>query len=140
MTIDWLRVNLKGCFDSGQAYVACSRGKSLTSMTVKNFDIHEIKTSEKVKYFYKALSNDSNPYTPTWSDTIAEFDMKYRRRKKLMRFYKDRKCDVCGAQCVVRRVKKKNYNEGKLFVACPNGNSMERYHYFDWLPINRYQP
>ncbi len=47
--------NLRGCFENGQAYVACSRGRSLNSMEVENFNVQEIKTSENVKAFYKSL-------------------------------------------------------------------------------------
>ena len=37
MTIDLLRVNLDGCFAPGQAYVACSRGRSADTMCVEGF-------------------------------------------------------------------------------------------------------
>ena len=140
MTIDWLHVNLKGCFANGQAYVACSRGESLKSMTVKNFDFHEIKTSESVKRFYKSLSGGCEPYTTTWCDTIEAFDNACKLKKELEKRYKDKRCEWCGARCFIRQVKKKNYNKGKFFVACPEGNSGQRNHHFEWIPVKSRHP
>lgn len=73
MTIDWLKVDLQGCFDFGQAYVACSHGRSLKSMVVKNFSLQEIKVSEKVQKFYNSLKH-GELYSGTWKDSIYTFD------------------------------------------------------------------
>ena len=136
MTIDWLHVNLKGCFENGQAYVACSRGRSLESMEVQNFNIHEIKTSKSVKEFYKSLSGSCKPYTATWVDSLEAFDALRKRKKELVRKYKDKRCDWCGALCNVQQVRKKNCNEGRFFVACSNRNIGERNHHFEWIPTH----
>lgn len=133
MTIDWLHVNLKGCFENGQAYVACSRGKSLESMEVANFDIDEIRTSAKVKEFYQSLNRSSKPYTTTWADSISAFDTMRKQKKDMKRRYKHKRCQLCGALCRVHQVKKKNQNEGRFFVSCTNNNHGERNHHFEWI-------
>lgn len=134
MTIDWLHVDLKGCFENGQAYVACSRGRSLESIEVLNFDINEIRTSGKVKEFYQSLNNNfSKPYTNTWADSIAAFDTMRKQRNELTRRYKDKRCEWCGAICRVHQVKKRNHNEGRFFVGCTNSNNGERNHHFEWI-------
>ena len=130
MTIDLLHVNLNGCFAPGQAYVACSRGRSLKSMTVVNFNPNEIKTSKKVQKFYKLLNTDA-PYSQTWSDTIAEFDKsqkdKHQLKKRMKQRYKDDKCPNCFARCNVNQAKK----DGRWFIAC----SVVYGHFFQWVPV-----
>jgi hypothetical protein len=67
--IEFLHVDLLNCFAVGQAYVACSRGKCIKSMTVKHFKPTEVKTSKKVTAFYEAAKN-GKPYTGgMWSDS-----------------------------------------------------------------------
>jgi hypothetical protein len=132
MTIDLLHVDLKGCFAPGQAYVACSRGRSLKSMTVVNFDPNEIKTSKKVQKFYKSLNTDA-PYSQTWSDTIAEFDKyqkdKHQLKKRMEEQYMNEVCrePTCFAPCVVNQAKK----NGRWFIAC----SAVYGHFFQWVPV-----
>ena len=132
MTIECLHVDLADCFAIGQAYVACSRGKCLNSMTVKNFKQTEIKTSEKVKAFYAAVKNKKS-YGGTWSDTIEEFDENTRRENDKKREMKQHynnvtRCSKCGVKCVVNQIKtNKNGNQGKYFISCPDSNG-ERGH------------
>jgi len=128
MTIECLFVNLAHCFAIGQAYVACSRGKCLNSMTVKRFKSTEIKTSEKVRNFYCAVSKGKPYLGGTWSDTIAEFDKAAKKEMKKMKQMKKRynsavSCGVCGTMCAVRQIKtNRNNNQGKYFISCTAAN------------------
>ena len=72
MTIDLLHVDLADCFAPGQAYVACSRGRSVTSMYVTNFSRHEIKTSDLVTRFYASFRDSKQYSVPKWIDSITE--------------------------------------------------------------------
>jgi len=127
MTIECLRVNLTDCFAIGQAYVACSRGKCLNSMTVENFKPSEIKTSKKVKNFYHAISS-GKPYTGGfWSDTIAKFDEGLKvdmvKKMEMKKHYNNTVCCLCGTMCVVNQIKtNRNNNRGRFFISCPNAN------------------
>lgn len=144
MTIEYLHVDLANCFAIGQAYVACSRGKCLESMNVKNFKLSEIKTSDTVKKFYQAV-NSGKPYTgPTWHDTIAAFDEKAKidfEKQKVMKasYSNTKRCDNCGTVCVVNQIRTdKNGNQGKYFLSCPNSQG-ERGHTWElvnMLPLN----
>ena len=137
MTIDYLRVNLKGCFSDGQAYVACSRGRSLDSIHVINFHPSEVKASEKVHRFYKSYEEGGTPYTETWRDTIEDFDNRvYHNRKvkeALEKSYKDVRCRSCGQLCVVKQAQtNRNGNQGKWYVQCPDVYSSG--HTFEFVP------
>lgn len=137
MTIDWLLVNLKDCFAPGQAYVACSRGRSLSTMTVQNFKPYEIKTSKTVKEFYKLLLSDK-PYSRVWSDTIAEFDKfvddECTLNKRMEQRYADAVCHLCSMPCVVRKVhSNRNDNCGKWYIRC--SETYSNGHTFEFVPI-----
>lgn len=54
-TLSLVEVDLKKCFEKGQAYVALSRATSRRGLQVKNFDRNRIKASGKVKTFYSSL-------------------------------------------------------------------------------------
>lgn len=137
MTIDWLHVDLKDCFAPGQAYVACSRGRSLRSMTVENFKPYEIKTSKKVQQFYKSLNGDAS-YSLTWSDTIAEFDKvvddEHKLKEHMKQRYQSTVCKLCGLPCVVRKVQSnRNANYGKWFIKC--SDAYRQGHTFDFVQV-----
>ncbi|KAL7542647.1 hypothetical protein ACHAXR_011953 [Thalassiosira sp. AJA248-18] len=139
MTIEWLHINLTDCFAIGQAYVACSRGKCLNTMTVKHFKPSEIKTSEQVKKFYHAVNN-GRPYTGgTWSDTIEQFDKDAKKeieKKKVMRQHYNNSvpCSKCGTMCVVSQIKtNRTNNQGKFFISCPSANGA---HGHTWELVN----
>lgn len=139
MTIDWLSVNLKGCFAPGQAYVACSRGKSLESMTVEEFHPGEIKTSKKVKQFYKSLNSDA-PYSGTWSDAIAEHDKfesdRHTLEKKMELRYKNVICNFCMSPCIVRETRSSNKgNNGRWYIKCPQAENSSRGHRFEFVSV-----
>lgn len=137
MTIECLHVDLTDCFAIGQAYVACSRGKCLESMTVKNFKPSEIKTSKKVKHFYNSVHNQK-PYTgPRWSDTIAAFDEEAKKSMAKMNVmkhhYSNVPCSKCGTKCIVHQIKtNRNNNQGKYFMSCPESKG-ERGHTWELL-------
>eukprot|EP00985_Skeletonema_marinoi_P001093 scaffold446_cov142-Skeletonema_marinoi.AAC.1 len=141
LTIERLLVNLVDCFAVGQAYVACSRGKDMESMTLKNFKPNEIKTSDKVKKFYRSL-NGGDRYTLTWRDTIAEFDRcakeEIQRQKVMNTNHKNTPCEKCCRVCVVRQIQSnRNNNKGKWYVTCPGGDKRDghTWEFVNTLPL-----
>ena len=52
MTIDYLIVDLAGCFAPGQAYTAISRGTQLENMTIRNFSRSSVITNHTVTAFH----------------------------------------------------------------------------------------
>lgn len=57
LSIDFLEIDLKGCFAAGQAYVALSRATSFETLRVRNFNKRCVITSPVVKRFYSQLEN-----------------------------------------------------------------------------------
>ena len=57
MSIDYLEIDLYGCFAHGQAYVALSRARTYENLRVFNFSKKNVITSDKVKDFYKNLES-----------------------------------------------------------------------------------
>lgn len=55
MTIDYLSIDLTGVFEYGMTYVALSRGVSCEHMSVKGFQMKEVKTNPKVLAFDEAV-------------------------------------------------------------------------------------
>lgn len=55
LSIDYLHVDLRGCFASGQAYVAMSRATSFDTIKVTNFTPKCVIVSERVLNFYKEI-------------------------------------------------------------------------------------
>lgn len=124
--------DLSDCFADGQAYVACSRGRSLDTMYVKNFKPTAVKTSKKVITFYKLLKRGEY-YKQTWADTIDEFDRGIReqleKKREMQDAYSNISCDLCGEICVVKQIKSsRNNNQGKWFASCPLGNGFNSGH------------
>ncbi|KAG7363024.1 TPR domain protein [Nitzschia inconspicua] len=54
-TLDYVTVDLKGCFTSGQAYVALSRARTMMGLQIKNFDPKHVQIDPLVSRFYEAL-------------------------------------------------------------------------------------
>lgn len=54
-TLDLVDVDLHGCFDVGQAYVACSRATSLQGLKVSNFFFGCIQADPDAVRFYRSL-------------------------------------------------------------------------------------
>ena len=55
-SIDYLDVDLKDCFEHGQAYVALSRARSASGLRVRNFEQRWVKTHEGAKRFHEVCS------------------------------------------------------------------------------------
>ena len=55
-TLDLVVCDLRGCFTSGQAYVALSRAKSMLGLQIRNFTPSCVSTDPLVESFYRALS------------------------------------------------------------------------------------
>jgi hypothetical protein len=54
-TLDYVVVDLQGCFTSGQAYVALSRARSMLGLQIKNFNPNHVQIDPLVAGFYEAL-------------------------------------------------------------------------------------
>ncbi len=55
--MDCAEVELGGCFDDGQAYVALSRVKDLNGLSLKGTDLSRITVHQSVKKFYETFDN-----------------------------------------------------------------------------------
>ena len=52
-SIDFLDVDLEGCFEHGQAYVALSRARTASGLSIRNFEDRWIKTHAGAKRFHQ---------------------------------------------------------------------------------------
>jgi NAD-dependent DNA ligase len=118
----------------------------LDSMCVVKFKPNEVKTSEKVKEFYR-LQSKKKPYTQTWADTIKEFDRcakeELKKKQDMESAYRHSKCRLCDQPCVVRQIRSnRNNNQGKWFLSCIDGNRVRSGHTWTMLgnSLPREQP
>ncbi len=58
-SLDFVSVDLDGCFETGQAYVALSRARSDAGLSVKNFRPSVVRTDAVAKTFHAAVSRDT---------------------------------------------------------------------------------
>jgi hypothetical protein len=58
-SLDYVSVDLEGCFETGQAYVALSRARSDNGLSVKNFRAQVVRTDAVAKNFHDAVSRDT---------------------------------------------------------------------------------
>ena len=136
--------DLSDCFADGQAYVACSRGRSVKSMQVVKFKPSVVKASKKVILFYQLLKQ-GKPYRQTWADSIDEFDRgireQLRQKKEMEKAYSNSSCDLCGHACVVRKIfSSRNNNKGKWFMSCPIGSGAHSGHTWKLLGFSPPKP
>ena len=110
MTIDLLHVDLSKCFTEGQAYVACSRGRSAATMVVEGFSEDRIMTSDHAKQFYASLKDGKGYNPPTWEVVL-------QTEERMKTQYGGEKCKMCQGVCTVRLIKSGKYR-GKWAVQC----------------------
>mmetsp|Transcript_4059 Transcript_4059/g.7849 ORF Transcript_4059/g.7849 Transcript_4059/m.7849 type:complete len:147 (+) Transcript_4059:634-1074(+) len=118
MTIDLLRVNLDGCFAPGQAYVACSRGRSAELMMVERFSEDKIITSDIVKQFYSSLKSKIEFRPPTWAVILENAKKEPEIKERMVAKYGGEKCWKCQSVCTVYQVKSRGKNHRKWVVQC----------------------
>jgi hypothetical protein len=56
-TLDCAEIDIAGCFDFGQAYVALSRVRNLEGLSIKGTDLSRITAHPAVKTYYESLSS-----------------------------------------------------------------------------------
>ena len=142
MTIELLHVNLNGCFAPGQAYVACSRGRSAETMVVENFSEKGILTSGLVKEFYASLKDETKNFNPpTWAVILEDSQKEPEIMTRLTARYGGDACQNCQSECTVYKVKNHGENKGKWVVQCKANydsfcktRTSERGHTFRYVP------
>ena len=61
-TMDFLEVDLNGCFEYGQAYVAFSRATSLEALFLRGFEARAIRSHKRVLSFYEELKQQQQQH------------------------------------------------------------------------------
>ncbi|MGK3735627.1 MAG: ATP-dependent DNA helicase PIF1 [Bacillariaceae sp.] len=74
MTLNYVKVDLKGCFAEGQIYVALSRASNENGLELRNFNPCRVRAHPKAVEFYQ----DPNASFPTWKEKIMEEEQEMR--------------------------------------------------------------
>lgn len=69
-TLDCAEIDIAGCFEYGQAYVALSRVRNLDGLSLKGNDLSKITAHPIVKKYYQDLANPLQHSTPTAKKTV----------------------------------------------------------------------
>ncbi|XP_060744490.1 ATP-dependent DNA helicase PIF1 [Tachysurus vachellii] len=72
MTLDCVEISLARVFESGQAYVALSRARSLEGLRVMDFDPRVVQANSDVLMFYKKLKRDRLLLQSSMNDFVGK--------------------------------------------------------------------
>lgn len=72
MTLDCVEISLARVFESGQAYVALSRARSLEGLRVMDFDPRVVQANQDVLIFYKRLRKERLLMQSSMNDFVGQ--------------------------------------------------------------------
>ena len=63
LTMSQVKVSFNGMFENGQAYVALSRVRELSGLSISDFNESSVRVSDKVSFFYANIRAEGDVYT-----------------------------------------------------------------------------